>query len=59
MDVDAAGMGAKAGAHYPGRPRCLPLASGASHMNDAFRKNYFDPLGLVNLLETLPGNRTA
>jgi len=33
--------------------------SGASHMNDAFRKNYFDTLGLVNLLETLLGNRTA
>lgn len=33
--------------------------SGASHMNDAFRKKYFDTLGLVNLLETLLGNRTA
>ena len=33
--------------------------SGASHMNDAFRKNYFDELGLVNLLETLQRIRTA
>lgn len=33
--------------------------SGASHMNDAFRKKYFDGLGLVNLLETLLRNRTA
>jgi RNA-directed DNA polymerase len=33
--------------------------SGASHMNDAFRKNYFDGLGLVNLLETLLRNRTV
>lgn len=33
--------------------------SGASHMNDVFRKKYFDGLGLVNLLETLLGNRTA
>jgi RNA-directed DNA polymerase len=33
--------------------------SGASHMNDAFRKKYFDDLGLVNLLETLLGIRTA
>lgn len=27
--------------------------SGASHMNDAFRKKYFDKLGLVSMLETL------
>lgn len=27
--------------------------SGASHMNDAFRKKYFDHLGLVNLLQAL------
>ncbi|MDF7822453.1 group II intron reverse transcriptase/maturase [Pontiellaceae bacterium B12227] len=33
--------------------------SGASHMNDAFRKKYFNQLGLVNLLETLPRNRIA
>lgn len=33
--------------------------SGASHMNDAFRKKYFDGLGLVNLLETLLSNRAA
>lgn len=33
--------------------------SGASHMNDAFRKKYFDQLGLVNLLETVLRNRTA
>lgn len=33
--------------------------SGASHMNDAFRKNTFDGLGLVNLLETLLRFRTA
>lgn len=33
--------------------------SGASHMNDALRKKYFDGLGLVNLLETLLGFRTA
>jgi RNA-directed DNA polymerase len=33
--------------------------SGASHMNDAFRKKYFDGLGLVNLLETLLRIRTA
>jgi RNA-directed DNA polymerase len=33
--------------------------SGASHMNDAFRKKYFDGLGLVNLLETLLGFRSA
>jgi len=28
-------------------------------MNDACRKKDFDELGLVNLLETLLGNRTA
>jgi RNA-directed DNA polymerase len=33
--------------------------SGASHMNDALRKKYFEYLGLVNLLETLLRNRTA
>ena len=33
--------------------------SGASHMNDAYRKKTFDSLGLVNLLETLQGNRIA
>ena len=33
--------------------------SGASHMNDAFRKKYFDGLGLVNLLETLLRSRRA
>jgi RNA-directed DNA polymerase len=33
--------------------------SGASHMNDALRKKYFDYLGLVNLLETLLRNRRA
>jgi RNA-directed DNA polymerase len=33
--------------------------SGASHMNDAFRKKYFDDLGLVNLLDTLLRIRTA
>jgi len=33
--------------------------SGASHMNDAFRKKYFDELGLVNLLTTLLSSRTA
>jgi len=33
--------------------------AGASHMNDACRKKEFDELGLVNLLETLLGNRTA
>ena len=33
--------------------------SGASHMNGAFRKKYFDQLGLVNLLETLQSHRTA
>lgn len=33
--------------------------AGASHMNDALRKKYFDQLGLVNLLETLLRNRTA
>lgn len=33
--------------------------SGSSHMNDAFRKKYFDKLGLVNLLETLLRHRTA
>ncbi len=33
--------------------------AGASHMNDAFRKKYFDRLGLVNLLETLMRSRTA
>jgi RNA-directed DNA polymerase len=33
--------------------------SGASHMNDACRKKYFDELGLVNLLETLLRFRTA
>ena len=33
--------------------------SGASHMNDAFRKKTFDGLGLVNLLETLLRFRTA
>ena len=27
--------------------------SGASHMNDAFRKSYFDNLGLVSLLDRL------
>ena len=33
--------------------------SGASHMNDAFRKRYFDNLGLVNLLEVLLSRGTA
>lgn len=33
--------------------------AGASHMNDACRKKYFDGLGLVNLLETLLRHRTA
>jgi RNA-directed DNA polymerase len=33
--------------------------AGASHMNDAFRKKYFDQLGLMSLLETLLGFRTA
>jgi len=28
-------------------------------MNAAFRKSYFDHLGLVNLLETLLKNRTT
>lgn len=31
--------------------------SGASHMNDAFRKRYFDNLGLLSLLDTLLGWR--
>lgn len=33
--------------------------AGASHMNDACRKKYFDRLGLVNLVEILLRNRTA
>lgn len=33
--------------------------AGASHMNNACRKKYFDELGLANLLETLLKNRTA
>lgn len=33
--------------------------AGATHMNAAFRKKYFDRLGLVNLLETLLRNRTT
>lgn len=31
--------------------------SGASHMNDAFRKKYFDSLGLVNLLQVMLSGR--
>lgn len=33
--------------------------SKAAHMNDAFRKKYFDGLGLVSLLGTLQSNRPA
>lgn len=32
--------------------------SGSSHMNDAFRKRYFDKLGLYSLIDALLGRRT-
>ena len=37
MDVDAAGISVKAGAHYPGRPRCLPLATAVVRRRDGQR----------------------
>jgi RNA-directed DNA polymerase len=32
--------------------------SGASHMNDAFRKKFFDRIGLVSMLDELYNFRT-